>query len=183
VWTRCWSCPDDCTATAEQVNRRNHGTLLLRVARVVVIFRWRPRSIDIWRVQDGMFVEHWDELNLLEMFQQMGAIPPLDAAPAEARNAPRCPSCRPDRGDEHRGGLRHGRVLRVNTPHARPALSVVSPSAALRGKPALLGSVTAGSFPREMSLEPSGRTLLIINYASDQLEAIDTASWLTKRSA
>jgi len=42
------------------------------------------RSIDIWRVQDGMFVEHWDELNLLEVFQQMGAIPPLDAGPAEA---------------------------------------------------------------------------------------------------
>jgi predicted pyridoxine 5'-phosphate oxidase superfamily flavin-nucleotide-binding protein len=31
------------------------------------------RSIDIWRVQDGKFVEHWDELNLLEVFQQMGA--------------------------------------------------------------------------------------------------------------
>lgn len=35
------------------------------------------RSIDIWRAEDGMFVEHWDELNLLEMFQQMGALPPL----------------------------------------------------------------------------------------------------------
>src|SRR3954453_4971109 len=35
------------------------------------------RSIDIWRVEDGMFVEHWDELNLLEMFQQMSALPPL----------------------------------------------------------------------------------------------------------
>ncbi len=31
------------------------------------------RSIDIWRVQDGKFVEHWDELNLLEVFQQIGA--------------------------------------------------------------------------------------------------------------
>jgi predicted SnoaL-like aldol condensation-catalyzing enzyme len=40
------------------------------------------QSIDIWRVQDGMFVEHWDELNLLEAFQQMGATPPLDAGPA-----------------------------------------------------------------------------------------------------
>jgi steroid delta-isomerase-like uncharacterized protein len=39
------------------------------------------RSIDIWRVEDGMFVEHWDELNLLEMFQQMGALPPLGAGP------------------------------------------------------------------------------------------------------
>ncbi len=39
------------------------------------------RSIDIWRVEDGMFAEHWDELNLMEMFQQMGALPPLGAAP------------------------------------------------------------------------------------------------------
>jgi len=34
------------------------------------------RSIDIWRVADGMFVEHWDELNTLEFFQQMGALSP-----------------------------------------------------------------------------------------------------------
>lgn len=37
------------------------------------------RSIDIWRVEDGMFVEHWDELNMLEVFQQIGALPPLGA--------------------------------------------------------------------------------------------------------
>ncbi len=30
------------------------------------------RSIDIWRVKDGNFVEHWDELNLLEVFQRLG---------------------------------------------------------------------------------------------------------------
>lgn len=35
------------------------------------------RSIDIWRVVDGKFVEHWDELNLLQVFQQIGALPPL----------------------------------------------------------------------------------------------------------
>ncbi len=35
------------------------------------------RSIDIWRVADGMFVEHWDELNTLEVFQQIGALPQL----------------------------------------------------------------------------------------------------------
>ena len=39
------------------------------------------RSIDIWRVEDGMFVEHWDELNLLQLFQQMGALPPRGAQP------------------------------------------------------------------------------------------------------
>lgn len=33
------------------------------------------RSIDIWRVVDGKFVEHWDELNTLELFQQSGLIP------------------------------------------------------------------------------------------------------------
>jgi predicted ester cyclase len=31
------------------------------------------RSIDIWRVKDGKLAEHWDELNLLEVFQQIGA--------------------------------------------------------------------------------------------------------------
>lgn len=40
------------------------------------------RSIDIWRLQDGMLAEHWDELNLLQMFQQMGALPPLGAEQA-----------------------------------------------------------------------------------------------------
>jgi steroid delta-isomerase-like uncharacterized protein len=33
------------------------------------------RSIDIWRAKDGEFVEHWDELNLLDLFQQIGLIP------------------------------------------------------------------------------------------------------------
>jgi steroid delta-isomerase-like uncharacterized protein len=34
-------------------------------------------SIDIWRVADSQFAEHWDELNLLEVFQQLGVIPAL----------------------------------------------------------------------------------------------------------
>ena len=37
------------------------------------------RSIDIWLVRDGKFVEHWDELNLMQVFQQVGALPPLGA--------------------------------------------------------------------------------------------------------
>ena len=37
------------------------------------------RSIDIWRLEGDMFVEHWDELNLLQLFQQIGALPQLGA--------------------------------------------------------------------------------------------------------
>jgi steroid delta-isomerase-like uncharacterized protein len=36
------------------------------------------RSIDIWRTENGEFVEHWDELNYLELFQQIGIIPAFD---------------------------------------------------------------------------------------------------------
>ena len=42
------------------------------------------RSIDIWRVRDGLFVEHWDQLNLMQMFQQIGALPPLGGPEAQA---------------------------------------------------------------------------------------------------
>ncbi len=31
------------------------------------------RTIDIWRVQEGKFIEHWDEINSLEIFQTLGA--------------------------------------------------------------------------------------------------------------
>jgi steroid delta-isomerase-like uncharacterized protein len=37
-------------------------------------------TIDIWRVQDGAFAEHWDEVNTLQVFQQMGVLPPLGGA-------------------------------------------------------------------------------------------------------
>jgi predicted SnoaL-like aldol condensation-catalyzing enzyme len=37
-------------------------------------------TIDIWRVEDGRFIEHWDEINSLELFVQLGAV----AAPAPA---------------------------------------------------------------------------------------------------
>ena len=35
--------------------------------------RLEMRSIDIWRIEDGLLTEHWDELNTLEVFVQMGA--------------------------------------------------------------------------------------------------------------
>ena len=31
------------------------------------------RSIDIWRVRDGQLQEHWDELDTLDVYIQLGA--------------------------------------------------------------------------------------------------------------
>ena len=33
------------------------------------------RSIDIWREHNGELAEHWDGLDLLEVFRQLGASP------------------------------------------------------------------------------------------------------------
>jgi predicted ester cyclase len=46
------------------------------------------RSIDIWRTENGEFVEHWDELNLLDLFQQIGMIPPFELADAQRGETP-----------------------------------------------------------------------------------------------
>jgi len=32
-------------------------------------------SIDIWRIKDGKFAEHWDEQNGDEFFEQIGGRP------------------------------------------------------------------------------------------------------------
>lgn len=37
--------------------------------------RIEMRSIDIWRVENGLLAEHWDELNTLEFLQALGAVP------------------------------------------------------------------------------------------------------------
>ena len=56
---------------------------------------------------------------------------------------------------------------------AVPSLSVVSTSAALAGKPALLGQVSTGLLPRQFATE--GNTLLVTNFGSGQLQAINIA--------
>jgi hypothetical protein len=45
-------------------------------------------------------------------------------------------------------------------------LGVVDTAAALAGRPAVLRLITAGSFPRQLALEPGGRVLLVTNYSS-----------------
>jgi DNA-binding beta-propeller fold protein YncE len=55
------------------------------------------------------------------------------------------------------------------------SLAVVNVAAALASRPALAGYLSAGGFPREMALEPGGRTLLVGNFTSQQLEAVGVA--------
>ena len=54
-------------------------------------------------------------------------------------------------------------------------LSVVSVRAALLGRPALVGQVRAGSFPRQFATSPDGRALYVTNFSSGQLETIQVA--------
>lgn len=52
-------------------------------------------------------------------------------------------------------------------------LTVVDTAAALRRQPALLGAVRSGKGPSEIAVEPDGKTLLVNNSSSGQLEAVD----------
>jgi len=54
-------------------------------------------------------------------------------------------------------------------------LDVVNVAAALAGRPAVVGHIPAGVFPREMTLATDGR-LLVSNYTSNEIEAVDVAT-------
>jgi DNA-binding beta-propeller fold protein YncE len=64
---------------------------------------------------------------------------------------------------------------RFSMPGATASLSVVDTAAALAGKPALIGQLPSGAFPRQLTLEPSGQTLLVTNFDSGQLEAVNVS--------
>jgi len=61
------------------------------------------------------------------------------------------------------------------TPGGAPSLAVVDVAAALARKPALLGYLRPGGFPREMALEAGGRTLLVTNFYLSQLDSVNLA--------
>jgi 6-phosphogluconolactonase (cycloisomerase 2 family) len=61
---------------------------------------------------------------------------------------------------------------RFGYPGASAYLAVVSVAAALAGRPALLGYVRAGKFPRQFALASGGRTLYVTNFDSGQLERL-----------
>ena len=60
--------------------------------------------------------------------------------------------------------------------HVTSGVAVISTSAALSGGHALLGQVSTGSIPREISLEPDGKTALVTSNGSGQLQAIDLST-------
>jgi DNA-binding beta-propeller fold protein YncE len=55
-------------------------------------------------------------------------------------------------------------------------LALVNVSAALAGRPALLGLIPTGTFPREMTVIPHTHTLLVTDYLSEQVQAVNLAS-------
>ena len=55
------------------------------------------------------------------------------------------------------------------------SLAVIDAAAALAGRPSLVGMIGAGVLPREFAVEPGGRTALITNSASHQLEAVNVS--------
>ncbi len=63
-------------------------------------------------------------------------------------------------------GLRQGRPA---------SLAVIDEAAALAGRPALVGVIGAGLLPREFAVVPGGRTALVTNSASHQLEAVNVS--------
>ena len=84
-WTEFFTALPDLTASMEDlviagdrvvgrfVYRGTHAGELMGIAPTGR--RVEMRSIDIWRVAGDMFVEHWDELNTLQLLAQMGALP------------------------------------------------------------------------------------------------------------
>jgi DNA-binding beta-propeller fold protein YncE len=65
----------------------------------------------------------------------------------------------------------------LRTRHGATAnLAVVDTSAALAGRPALLGVIPAGLLPRQFAMEPGSTTLLVTDSTSQQLQAADIAN-------
>ena len=65
---------------------------------------------------------------------------------------------------------------RFNYTNATSGLSVVSVQAALAGKEAVLDRVTTGLFSREFALSPDCRVILVAEYASTDIQAVDVAT-------
>jgi len=60
-------------------------------------------------------------------------------------------------------------------PQAPQTLTILDTKQALTGKAAVLATIAVGAFPRELTLEANGQTLLLTNYNSSTLSIIDVA--------
>ena len=60
--------------------------------------------------------------------------------------------------------------------NATTGLSVVDVDAALRGEKANLGQISTGLFPRELAVSPDGGTVLVSDYASLMVQAVDVST-------
>ncbi len=58
----------------------------------------------------------------------------------------------------------------------RSTLAVVSVADALAGRPALVGYLPAGEFPRDVAASADGSTVLVANYDSSQLQTVNAAA-------
>ena len=60
--------------------------------------------------------------------------------------------------------------------NATAGLSVVDVDAALRGGKANLGQIPTGFFPRELAISPDGETILVSDYGSSMVQAVDVST-------
>jgi DNA-binding beta-propeller fold protein YncE len=63
-----------------------------------------------------------------------------------------------------------------NVSGAVASVAVIDPAKALRRVPSLLGYVSTGKLARQFTIEPGGKTALVTNTDSGQLQAIDLAT-------
>ena len=78
-------------------------------------------------------------------------------------------------------GANDRRILTANSnrfagANATSGLSAVDVDAALRGERANLGQIPTGLFPREMAVSPNGRTVLVSDYGSLMIQAVDVST-------
>lgn len=64
---------------------------------------------------------------------------------------------------------------RFGPPGQRGRLTVVDTKAALAHRPALLGSIQAGRFPRELAVVPGRQLVLVTDFGSNRLQVVDTS--------
>lgn len=73
---------------------------------------------------------------------------------------------------DHGGGVLVADSDRFNARGAHANLTIVNAKDALAHRPAVVGTLRAGRFPREIAVEPSGQVALVSNFASGQLETV-----------